>query len=42
MGVYREDDILRSPTLEGFELDLSRVFDEVFAEILADVLEEMS
>ena len=42
VGVYREDDILRSPTLEGFELDLSRVFDEVFAEILADVLEEMS
>ena len=42
VGVYREDDILRSPTLEGFELDLSRVFDEVFEEILADVLEEMS
>ena len=42
VGVYREDDTLRSPTLEGFELDLSRVFDEVFAEILADVLEEMS
>ena len=42
VGVYREDDTLRSPTLEGFELDLSRVFDEVFEEILADVLEEMS
>lgn len=42
VGVYREDDTLRSPTLEGFELDLSRVFDDVFDEILADVLEEMS
>ncbi len=42
VGVYREDDTLRSPTLEGFELDLGRVFDEVFEEILADVLEEMS
>ena len=38
VGVYREDDTLRSPTLEGFELDLGRVFEE----ILADVLEEMS
>ena len=42
VGVYREDDTLNSPTLEGFELDLSRVFDDVFDEILADVLEEMS
>ena len=42
VGVYREDDTLRSPTLEGFELDLGRVFDDVFDEILADVLEEMS
>ena len=42
VGIYREDDTLRSPTLEGFELDLSRVFDDVFDEILADVLGEMS
>lgn len=42
VGVYREDDTLRSPTLEGFELDLARVFDDVFNEILADVLDEMS
>ena len=42
VGVYREDDTLKSPTLEGFELDLGRVFDDVFDEILADVLEEMS
>ena len=42
VGVYREDDTLRSPTLERFELDLGRVFDEVFDDILADVLEDMS
>ena len=42
VGVYREDDTLRSPTLEGIEIDLGRVFDDVFDEILADVLEEMS
>ncbi len=42
VGVYREDDTLRSPTLEGFELDLGRVFDDVFNEILEDVLEGMS
>ena len=42
VGVYREDDTLRSPTLEGFDLDLGRVFDDVFDEILADVLEDMS
>ena len=42
VGVYREDDTLRSPTLEGFELDLGRIFDDVFDEILADVLAEMS
>ena len=41
VGVYREDDILRSPTLDGLELDLSKIFDDVFDEILADVLEEM-
>ena len=42
VGVYREDDTLNSPTLEGLEIDLGRVFDDVFDEILADVLEEMS
>ena len=42
VGVYREDDILKSPTLDGFELDLSRIFDDVFDEILADLLDEMS
>ncbi len=42
VGVYREDDTLRSPTLEGLELDIGRVFDDVFDEILADVLEDMS
>ena len=42
VGVYREDDTLRSPTLEGFELDLGRVFDDAFDDILADVLEDMS
>ena len=42
VAVYREDDALRSPTLEGFELDLSRIFDDVFDEILADVLADMS
>ena len=42
VGVYREDDTLRSPTLAGFELDLARVFDDVFNEILEDVLEEMA
>ena len=42
VGVYREDDTLRSPTLEGLGLDLGRVFDEVFDEILADVLEDIS
>ena len=41
-SVYREDDMLRSPTLGGFELDLGRIFDDVFDEILSDVLEEMS
>ncbi len=41
VGVYREDDILRSPTLEGFELDMGRIFDDVFDDILADVLDEM-
>ena len=42
VGVYREDDTLRSPTLDGFELDLGRVFDDAFDDILADVLEDMS
>ena len=42
VGVYREDDTLNSPTLEWLEIDLGRVFDDVFDEILADVLEEMS
>ena len=42
VAVYREDNTLRSPTLEGLELDLGRIFDDVFDEILADVLEDMS
>ena len=41
-GVYREDDTVRATALEGFELDLGRVFDEVFEEILAEALEEMA
>ena len=41
VAVYREDDVLKSPTLEGFELDLGRIFDDVFDEILADVLADM-
>ncbi len=41
VGGYREDDVLKSPTLEGFELDLGRIFDDVFDEILADVLADM-
>ena len=42
VGAYRDDDTLRSPTLEGFELDMNKIFDEVFDEILADVLVDMS
>ena len=42
VAVYREGDTLRSPTLEGLELDLGRIFDDVFDEILADVLADMS
>ena len=41
-GVYREDDTVRATALEGFELELGRVFDEVFDEILAEALEEMA
>ena len=42
VGVYRDDDTLRSPTLEGFKLDLGRIFNKVLDEILTDVLVDMS